>query len=478
MDARAQALEALFDLIRSARDAEPGAGEFVIRCNPGDAPMRLPAVARRHEPQEVESRASDPEVLVDGADDPGVFLVTGVTSSTSVDWYGTEMSRACLEDMQRQLQLGVDLFPRHGGLFDPVEWDEVLGRTVSATLQSADVADPADPDETGFILSIEAEVDKDQKLASELERRLRRKQPIGLSIGGWFLEVRYTVDEDGDIDRIIVERVLLDHTAVVRSPANPDSTGLELLRAASSAMRGLTGDEPLTTGDEPEPASNEEAEPVTRSAKLDTDPDVGEDAHEGNHADTGNPPTSRSDTMSTEKMDQILAVLGEIRSKQDATDQRIADLEAARSQPTPEPTPEPVPASDEAAELRARIAALETERDNRDAALASLTGRSGRAPMFPSLGGGYDTEQSSRDIDILIERAKANGDSAPVLCATVNRHKASLSITREANGMLPRGERGRQHLQAAHNAPNTLRSILIAAEHDGLIGDLDAGWRS
>ena len=161
----------------------------------------------------------------------------------------------------------------------------------------------------------------------------------------------------------------------------------------------------------------------------------------------------------------------------------IADaLEARNIGGTPAVAPAAVEdeVSPEMKEMRAKVELLETQNENRERALANLVG-SGRVGVgtrmaHPILGGGYDDEGAKADIEGLIARCKDNGDTAPVLCAIVNRNKAALAICREPSGSYPVGTRGAEVLRAAHNAPSTLRSLLIAAERDGLIGDLDKGW--
>ena len=62
-------------------------------------------------------------------DEADAGSVVGIASSTSVDSYGTEMSRAGLETMAVQFEQGVPLTPRHNGDQGAVEWDEVTGET-------------------------------------------------------------------------------------------------------------------------------------------------------------------------------------------------------------------------------------------------------------------------------------------------------------------------------------------------------------
>jgi len=498
--------ESLIELIKREMGESPKPGEHVFRSKPGVFRFNLPASMKRKKSDPTDAapttRAAGDEETAEGS-----FVVAGVASSTSVDWYGTEMSLAALEDMKNQFNNGVDLFPRHGGWLDSVDWDEVIGRTFQGILQRDTVVNPADASEPGFILSIEANVDRSAPRAARLEQRLDDDAEIGLSIGGWFLEVRYITDDDGELTRIIVERVLLDHVAVVRNPANPDSDGLKLLHEAGKAVFGRKKEEPETTPATPSEAAPEEPpKEVTQVRSLDSTPLAGD-----NTDDPGElPDATRSADMPNEKLDQILASLGDIKETQDRNTTRLDALDA-RDEPTPDPAPAPAPepvdieaaiargveaalaatrnapepapapAPEESAEMiemRAKVARIEADLENRDRAMANLidTGRVGRSGgmAVPILGGGYDADQATREIDHLVSESRENSG---VLCAVVTRHKKSLTVVREISGHLPRGERGKEYLQAAHNAPHILRSLCTAAERDGIIGDLNHGWR-
>ena len=222
-----------------------------------------------------------------------------------------------------------------------------------------------------------------------------------------------------------------------------------------------------------------------------------------------------------DEMKAILDKLGEIQRTQEQTAAKLAELEGrvnertvgapsqeAAAAPTPEASeqrsaaldPEAIaraiaeatakaiaertqaatPAPDADAEMRARVARLEAERDRQDALIADLMGsgrvgrgRGGAAESVADLG--YHTERSKDMLTNLVARAKESGQSN-VLCAVVSRNVDSIAIAREVNGLPPRGERGKQFRQAAENAPFVLHSILAAAEADGLIGDFDTGW--
>jgi hypothetical protein len=80
----------------------------------------------------------------------------------------------------------------------------------------------------------------DHPLTAELLRRVDRGDKIGQSIGGWFTEIRLIADEDGEVGRVIVEEVELDHLAATRSPANPDSWITTLRDKVVAAFRSIT----------------------------------------------------------------------------------------------------------------------------------------------------------------------------------------------------------------------------------------------
>src|SRR5690606_38191955 len=99
--------------------------------------------------------------------------------------------------------------------------------------------------------------------------------------------------------RIIIDRVELDHTAVVRAPANPDSIGLKLLRSAMQA-RGNTIQPPAVSAAH-EPTNQDHG--VTPARSVDNSAPAGNDAGEGANTDPA-PPESRSITM-----DEMKAIL-------------------------------------------------------------------------------------------------------------------------------------------------------------------------
>jgi hypothetical protein len=165
------------------------------------------------------------------------LLVSGVASSTSVDFYGTEMSLRALKQMAGQFITngGVPYLPRHNnGASGALEWDQVIGRTVHAEvvpIEADQIAKPHNPAETHFLLRVTTQLYDDEPMAQALIRRLARGEPIGQSIGGWFTQLQVVQNEDGDVERVIVQGVELDHLAVTRAPANPDSHSLISLRS-------------------------------------------------------------------------------------------------------------------------------------------------------------------------------------------------------------------------------------------------------
>jgi len=206
-------------------------GRRILRCR---VPLRFPmpeggaTVARTR-----DTRGPDEDAAVDGE----VVWLRGVASSTSVDWYGTEMSKHCLDQMAEQMTAGVPILPRHpswsgeGG-----EWDDEMGRTTKASVEMMPVGNPHE-DSAGeqYVLTFEAELDADDAKVQSLERRAKRGQPIGTSIGGWMLRVIFEEDDDGDISRVIVDDIKLDHHALTRSPANPDANYIEVFRSLTAA---------------------------------------------------------------------------------------------------------------------------------------------------------------------------------------------------------------------------------------------------
>jgi hypothetical protein len=175
-----------------------------------------------------------------GEDDAAMMV--GVASSTSVDFYGTEMSPGALRSMAEQMTVhdgsnGIPYLPRHSnGMSGPLEWDEVIGRTVYAEVVPADEVRAAyNPNEQQFVLRTTIKLFPDEPVAQAMMRRIARGERIGQSIGGWFTQLQVVQNEDGEVQRVIVQGVELDHLAATRAPANPDSHEVVQLRSALSA---------------------------------------------------------------------------------------------------------------------------------------------------------------------------------------------------------------------------------------------------
>jgi hypothetical protein len=186
---------------------------------------------------------------VDWSDLP---LLSGIASSTSVDFYGTEMSMRALKQMAVQMMSanGVPYLPKHNnGSLGAVEWDQVIGRTVHAEVVPAEeVRQSYCAAEAQFILRVTARLYDDEDLSKSLLRRVQRGEPIGQSIGGWFTHLQVIQNDEGDVERVIVQGVELDHLAVTRAPANPDSVGLVSLRSKFQDQADIAKVESLEVG--------------------------------------------------------------------------------------------------------------------------------------------------------------------------------------------------------------------------------------
>jgi len=178
------------------------------------------------------------ERAIDGVGRPNKFYnVEGVASSTSVDHYGTEMSYKALMHMQLQMKNGIPILPRHNSIANGgmAEWDEVIGRSYDAEIRESPVMSAASK-EKQYTLYLRSQLYGEDPKARELVKRLRRGEPIGQSIGGWFEKVEVLENKDGEVERVIVEDVTLDHIAITRAPANPDSVNLVSLSAFSQKV--------------------------------------------------------------------------------------------------------------------------------------------------------------------------------------------------------------------------------------------------
>jgi len=342
-----------------------GRKSYVIRCKSGEVRMRLPlnrsagvAIKAALPVEGEQTRAVG--TVADPTD--GQLMIEGTASSTSEDWYGTEMSPACLLGMQAQFNAGIGLYPSHGTWMQGLEWDDELGKTTEATIET--MAQPPEGDDPemgpGYCLRIKGGLDAENPKCQELGRRLSRGQKIGMSIGGWFTEVRYIMDEDEmEIERIIVEKVELDHLAIVRNPANPDCVDLKLLRSVASAA--LRAEKPqsravvppaMSTREEPaaepvaEAASEPVVEPVVDAVSTTEDPGNTESANteteqtpsnEGANSENSDVAAERGTgeiTNTTERqMDEaaVRKIVEEERAKAGLAEKELAELRASNA---------------------------------------------------------------------------------------------------------------------------------------------------
>jgi len=188
---------------------------------------------------------------------PKYYNIEGIASSTSIDSYGTEMSYEALVGMSEQMQRGVPILPAHAGKNGGVaEWDEVIGRSYDASIvMTDDVAYAADRADKQYTLILRSRLYGDEEVSRKLIRRLKRGEPIGQSIGGWFEKVDVIENMSGEIERIVVRSVTLDHIAVTRAPANPDSYGLmtHSIRSKIQEMKAEVKKEPIEKLEERKP---------------------------------------------------------------------------------------------------------------------------------------------------------------------------------------------------------------------------------
>lgn len=482
-DTLRQALQRAMDT--ASVEMVDGRKNFVLSCRSGQLRMQLgfhyrQAPARAPGTETPETRAAG----AIAAPAEGIMRLEGVASSTSQDWYGTEMSKGCLEDLGLQFGRGVGVFPSHGSWIEGLGWDDQMGKTVSAELERAAVAAPADATEPGYLLRTIMDLDLAEESCKKLKRRLERGQEIGLSIGGYFLQVRYIMkpDDEYEIERIIVEKVELDHLAVVRNPANPDSMGLRLLRSipadafrskrAAYAARSTDAvpatptpateapaeEAPITSEDSaPSPAPPEDAAPSTEE----------EAAPITTTADDATRSTPTEFPMTAEQIADLVE-----RAVKSALENRAAA--PATAAPT---TPAPAAAAGETIEqVRAKLQAEATRAANLERAMAHINAsgvRSGSAGGRSAPTGALN----KAGIEGLVQRAKAEG-KAPMLVRVISGDpeqgiqgiQGHLSVNLRAKG----GEAATRLAEAKDAAPDMLRDIFDAADADGTLREWKA----
>lgn len=484
-DTLRQALQRAMDT--AVVETVDGRKNFVLSCRSGQLRMQL-GFHYRQAPAKAPGTET-PETRAAGAiaaPAEGIMRLEGVASSTSQDWYGTEMSKGCLEDLGLQFGRGVGVFPSHGSWVEGLGWDDQMGKTVSAELERAAVAAPADATEPGYLLRTIMDLDLVEDSCKKLKNRLERGQEIGLSIGGYFLQVRYIMspDDEYEIERIIVEKVELDHLAVVRNPANPDSMGLRLLRSipadafrskkaayaarstdaapavpvAAPATEAPAEEASVTSEDSvPPPAPPEDAAPSTE----------GEAAPITTTADDATRSTLTESPMTAEQIADLVE-----RAVKSALENRAAAPAAAA--PT---TPAPAAAAGETIEqVRAKLQAEANRAANLERAMAHINAsgvRSGSAGGRSAPTGALN----KAGIDGLVQRAKEAG-KAPLLVRVISGDPEQgvqgihqhLSVNLRAKG----GEAATRLAEAKDAAPDMLRDIFDAADADGTLREWKA----
>lgn len=464
-----------------------GRKNFVLSCRSGQLRMQLgfhyrQAPARAPGTETPETRAAG----AIAAPAEGIMRLEGVASSTSQDWYGTEMSRGCLEDLGLQFGRGVGVFPSHGSWIEGLGWEDQMGKTVSAELERAAVAAPADATEPGYLLRTIMDLDLVEESCKKLKGRLERGQEIGLSIGGYFLQVRYIMspEDEYEIERIIVEKVELDHLAVVRNPANPDSMGLKMLRSVpEGAFRNKrSASAARSTDATPAAAATEapaEETPVAETASESSPPPPAppEDAAPSTEEEAAPITTTADDatrstptelSMNPEQLAEL------VRNTVNAVLDARAAAPAAAASSTP---PAPAAAAGETIEqVRAKLQAEATRAANLERAMAHINAsgvRSGSGGSRSAPTGALN----KTGIEGLVQRAKGEG-KAPLLIRVISGDpeqgiqgiQGHLSVNLRAKG----GEAAARLAEAKDVAPDMLRDIFEAADADGTLREWKA----
>jgi hypothetical protein len=383
----------------------------------------------------------------------GLTVIEGIASSTSVDFYGTEMALSALESMATQMKAGIPLLPQHGSMFDSMEWDSTIGETIDADIRSADVKEPGQS--KGYVLYLRSLLYEDEVLSQALVRRLDRGQVIGQSIGGWFVEVQIIRDEDGNAEAIMVLDVELDHNAITRAPANPDATGIEVMRSEIAAALAR----PVV------PIAVPDTAPETRSMSTDSDYSEGvgsldrsaETAHDSEEREIPEPEEALDATISAlepesdlgpvepyqpdeeysmgDQTNQILEALETLQRSVTGLGDRIAAVEERATpeavQPDPEPEPDPIDV---------RFARLESQLEK----LVTQPNRRGR-----------HVDASTPQPESKVARKS----DAPTV----------LSVCERSNPLLEKAES--MESVPRHQLERTLTDLFRAAELDGVISD-------
>lgn len=480
-----------------------GKRRCVVRCR---VPFVFDAGVPRHRPHPEPMAA---RAVGDGeggaAQDE---MIEGVASSTSVDWYGTRMTKDCLESMATQFRSGVDYLPRHHSMLDTIEWDGVIGRTVGAEVKRAEVREPKEGEDARdqWILTTQTRLYSRKELARELVACIDEGRAPGQSIGGWFTQVSVTYDEDGwvvyPIDVLAVE---LDHLAAVRCPANPDAERVwvamrEKLDAAGRSA--FAPGQPTARGGGPVPTTDNSLRAPSQAVRSVPNPGEGatapapEPEHSQQRAMESEMDPKQFEEMMARALAPLVAKIGEI-------DARTQPVQAA-----PAATPAPAPAASERAPdmadfWRARAMAAEATASAMVAAAASGTPVGQRAAAAP------DPAAPARSEIPLLFRSRTGADlrtAAPRACKEAQRVGAGevtgdlvlrfdgmkgLAQFAQVNGesravselvlsqpglqetsFVPRELRKR----SKEDLQSLLSDVIFAGIQDGLVGQKAASW--
>lgn len=436
----------------------------------------------------------------------GMVLMSATASSTGVDHHGTEMSLEALRGMADQMKGGVVYLPAHS----KAEWDDVIGYTVDAEVVEGMVmkGGHTGKEEDGYHLRVTVGLYEENEKAQQLMRAIKRPPSvIGTSIGGWFTDVEFMVDDDDKVKRVIIKAVELDHLATTRRPSNRESYIEGLRSRCEDALQSVDApeerhiisveekEETVTVvygksdkwqGVEPMPASEADSESATEEEKegqrsveqevhsneevaatvsdvddgnLDTRDCAGEDGA-GPDADQCAVPTLEQSPIEDGSMSEHI----EPAAEAPVADARMDRLERSLEQLTglvaklaerttveePVITPE-----QRAAELENKVQSLQAK-------LARTMATAGRVGL------GHVTR----------ERVAAAGGFTGMVQRSADRLGDTSALRMVCEAQAARRDATRTETPDRASLESDLRSVLAAALADGFINDPDAaaGW--
>ena len=264
----------LSPLSRAGHDEESGDAED-DEITPDEA---TPEVDDESEDVPEEERSSDMHMLM------------AVASSTGVDHHGTEMTVEALRGMANQMKAGVVYVPAHS----KAEWDDVMGHTIDAEVVEGMVLQggATGGNEDGYHLRVTVGLYPDHEKTAQLLRAVNRPPAaVGTSIGGWFTDVEFMVNEEDEVERVLIKAAELDHLATTRRPSNRESwiEGLrdrcgEMIRHRSANAQ-LQEDlaEPAEASDSVDSDGESDSPEQEVRDEVETRATAGVDAPEGHH---------------------------------------------------------------------------------------------------------------------------------------------------------------------------------------------------